>query len=123
MAVYQGARLRTTAAPAGRITPRQARAAAPAPVATTPRVRPMGLLMAATVGVTILGLVYLTQTLDSNATSTEIYLMEKESGDLFGRTRSLQIQIMETADSDEVIRKAKKQKLKRLDGIDVLPAP
>lgn len=83
----------------------------------------MGLLMAATVGATILGLVYLTQTLDSNATSTEIYLMEKESGDLFGKTRSLQIQIMETADSDEVIRRAKKQKLERLDGIDVLPAP
>ena len=44
----------------------------------TPRVRPMGVLMAAILAATMLGLVYLTQTLGSNATSTEIGQLEDQ---------------------------------------------
>ena len=82
MAVYQGTRLRTSAHPAAGTSARRSRSAAPATVSPVPRVRPMGLLMAAIVAATMLGLVYLTQTLGTNATSTEVYQLETERNEL-----------------------------------------
>lgn len=123
MAVYQGARLRTDALPAAGIPARHVRAAAPASVATAPRVRPMGLLMAAIVASTILGLVYLTQTLGSSATSEEIYGLQSDRNELIKDTRILQIHVMDAVESDVIVPRAKKQQLKRLDGITVLSAP
>jgi hypothetical protein len=122
MAVYQGARLRKDAAPAA-ITARSARATAPTPGSGSKRARPMGLLMAVIVATTMLGLVYLTQTLGASATSTEIFYLEKEAGELFKDTRNLQIQALKLTESDRVIPKARKQKLQRLDDLRVLPAP
>ena len=125
MAVYQGARVRETATPATAIAPRQPRAAAPqtSASASSKRVRPMGLLMAVIVAATMLGLVYLTQTLGSHATSSEIWHLEKQAGELFKDTRTLQIRALKLTEADEIIPKAKKQKLKRLDDLVVLSAP
>ena len=75
------------------------------------------------VATTMLGLVYLTQTLGASATSTEIFYLEKEAGELFKDTRSLQIQALKLTESDRVIPKARKQKLQPLDDLRVLSAP
>lgn len=123
MAVYQGARLRTDALPAGRVASRQARAAALPTTTTNSRVRPMGLLMAVIVAVTMLGLVYLTQTLGSSATDTEIWRLQTKSGELVADTRTLQIQVLKATESDEIVPEAKKLKLKRLGQPRVLTAP
>ena len=70
MAVYQGVRLRTSALPPATPLPRaRAGRATTATTTTAPRLRPVGLLMAGILGATMLGLVYLTQTLGANATS------------------------------------------------------
>jgi len=124
MAVYQGARLRTDALPAAGTPARQVRATAPASVTTaSPRVRPMGLLMAAIVAATILGLVYLTQTLGSSATSSEIRGLREDRDEFIKDTRILQIHVMDAVESDVIVPKARKQQLKKLGGITVLPAP
>ncbi len=73
MAVYQGVRLRTSALPPATPLPRtRAARATTATSTTTPRLRPVGLLMAGILASTMLGLVYLTQTLGANATSEVI---------------------------------------------------
>ena len=125
MAVYQGARLRTDALPAGGVASRQARAAALPSTNTTTnsRVRPMGLLMAVIVAVTMLGLVDLPQTLGSSATDTEIWRLQKASGELVADTRTLQIQVLKATESDEIVPEAKKLKLQRLGQPKVLTAP
>lgn len=123
MAVYQGARLRTTATHADAIPARRARAVAPGAVITAPRARPMGVVMAVIVAATILGLVYLTQTLGSNATGTEIFLLEKERGEILNGTRRLQIQALKLTGPDVIVPKAKKRNLKNLGEIHVLTAP
>jgi hypothetical protein len=125
MAVYQGARLRTESLPAREVAGRHPRAAAPRSSGAASRMRPMGLLMAVIVATTVLGLVYLTQTLGSSATSTEIWRLERQAGDLYKDTRTLQIGVMRAAEPDAIISKAKKKtfNLKRLDDLVVLPAP
>lgn len=123
MAVYQGTRLRTTAAPSVETSARYARAAAPAPVSTSPRARPMGLLMASIVAATMLALVYLTQTLGSSATNAEIGSLYSAAGDLMSDTRTLQILALKGSEPDKIIPRAKKHKLKNLGDIVVLPAP
>ncbi len=55
-----------------------------APSSPRPRVRPMGLLMAAILAATMLGLVYLTQTLGSNAANSEISQLEADGKELRG---------------------------------------
>jgi hypothetical protein len=123
MAVYQGARLRATATPATGSSARQARATAPPRVSSAPRVRPMGLLMAVIVAATMLGLVYLTQTLGANATTTEIYVLEGQRGEIVTDIKRLQIAILKANEPEVIVPKAQKQKLKKLGGITVLPAP
>lgn len=123
MAVYQGARLRTDGLPAAATSTPRSRAVAAPPAGGAARVRPMGLLMAVIVAATMLGLVYLTQTLGTNATTTEIGLLEIERNDLITDTKRLQIRILKATEADVIIPKAQKQKLKKLGGITVLPAP
>ena len=123
MAVLQGVRLRTDTLPADGFDARRARAAATTTVDTPTRVRPMGLLMAAIVSLTVLGLVYLTQTLGSNATSSEIWLLERDKTKLQTQIARDAILVLEASDGDTVRAEARRLKLKKLgDGI-VLSAP
>ncbi len=123
MAVIQGARLRTDTLPAGHLDGGRSRSAAPATVAPAPRVRPMGLLMAAIVAATMLGLVYLTQTLGSNATTSEIYGLERAKVQLQTEISRHAILVLEASDSDAVRTEARHLKLKKLGDAVVLSAP
>ncbi len=123
MAAYQGARLRNDAPSAAASLARSSRAVGPAAAGTTPRVRPMGLLMAAIVAATMVGMVYLTQTLGTNATSYEIYQLEGERNDLIVKIKRLEIKALDMTQAEELEPLARKQGLKRLDEPVVLPAP
>ena len=83
----------------------------------------MGVLMAVTVAVTMLGLVYLTQTLGTSATSSEIYYLEQDRADLIKDTKRLQIRTRRMTEAEIIIPKAQKQGLKHLGDIVVLTAP
>jgi uncharacterized OsmC-like protein len=125
MAVYQGARLRTDALQPAEVSARRVRSAAAAPAAgsLTPRVRPMGLLMAAIMASTIVGLVYLTQTLGTNAASTEIDQLEVQRNKLIQEIKRHEIVALDMTQAEVVVPKARDQKLKRLGDPLVLPAP
>ena len=123
MAAYQGARVRTAALPASQVASRGARVAAPPIASTASRARPMGLLMAVIVAATMLGVVYLTQTLGSSATNTEIWYLQNDSRELWTDTRNLQIRALKATEFDEIVPQAKNLKLKRLGDPVVLPAP
>ena len=125
MAVLQGARLRTDTLPAGHIEDRRLQAVATAPATTgaPSRVRPTGLLMAAIVAATMLGLVYLTQTLGGNATSTEIKLLEGKKVQLQTQIGRDAILVIKATDDDIVRTEARRLKLKKLGEGIVLQAP
>ena len=123
MAVFQGARLRSTALPAADAAPGRPRVAAPATVRATPRVRPMGVLMAAIVVTTMLGLVYLTQTLGSNATSSEIRELETDRAELIKDWNRHVITVADLIEGDVIIREARGLGLKKLGKPVVLRAP
>lgn len=123
MAVYQGARLRNDVLPSAESSARAARRPAPASVGVAPRVRPVGLLMATIVAATIVGMVYLTQTLGTNAASTEIVRLETERNKLMQEIKRHEILALEVTQAEEVVPLARDQKLKRLGDVVVLPAP
>ena len=123
MAVFQGARVRGTALPAAGVDDVRARVAVPAAHPPRPRVRPMGLLMATIVAATLLGLVYLTQTLGSNATTSEIWKLEQDRAKLQSQINRHAIQVLQSSDSDSVRTQARRLKLKKLDEPLVLSAP
>jgi hypothetical protein len=124
MAVFQGARLRPVALPTGRVERRpSARVAPKAPVRDTPRIRPTGLLMAAILTGTMLGLVYLTQTLDSNATSLEIRRLESRGQELQGQLLNQRSKVEVDGNPDAVLRAAKQLGLRELGEAIVLKAP
>jgi len=83
----------------------------------------MGLVMAAIVAATLLGLVYLTQTLGSNATTSEIGLLEAQRADLHKEVRRHQTLVLRKADEDAIRAQARRLKLKPLDDAIVLTAP
>ena len=83
----------------------------------------MGLLMAAIVVVTMLGLVYLTPTLGTNATSTEIGRLEDQLEVLDTAITRNEIEALEMTRAETIIPLAKKQDLKRLAKPIVLTAP
>jgi cell division protein FtsL len=83
----------------------------------------MGMLMAAIVVVTMLGLVYLTPTLGTNATSTEIGRLEAQLEKLDIDIKRNEVQALEMTQAEAIIPQAKKQDLKRLDAPRVLTAP
>jgi uncharacterized OsmC-like protein len=122
MAVYQGARLRTDVVPAADTPSRRARSSSSVVVAP-PRVRPMGLLMAAILGSTIVGMVYLTQTLGTNAASTEIDLLEVQRNQLIQEIKRHEIVALDMTQAEVVVPLARDQKLKHLGEPVVLPAP
>ena len=122
MAVFGGARLRAIALPA---TPADAAARRTAYRAarTASRLRPTGLLMAFIVAATMLGLVYLTQTLGSNATSSEIHDLAAQREELGRQLRNLAVAVETYADPEELGRLARRRGLVALDDVIVLPAP
>ncbi len=122
MAVYQGTRLRTTALPAESVG-RSQRASVTESVSASPRVRPVGLLMAAIVSVTLLGMVYLTPTLGTNAASTEIGRLEVRHEQLVTDITRNEIAALELTLAETIVPKAKKQELKKLPPPVVLEAP
>jgi hypothetical protein len=95
----------------------------PASVPAVPRVRPVGMLMAAVVMATLLGLAYLTQTLGSNATSVEIRGLEAEQRAMEEEIRRHQSLVLIKADDDKVQTEARRLKLSKLPKVIVLEAP
>lgn len=83
----------------------------------------MGLIMAVIVAATMLGLVYLTQTLGTNAKTTEIAILEGQAWQIARDTKTLQAQIRRATEAEIIVPKAQDQKLKKLGGITVLQAP
>ncbi|MEA2026042.1 MAG: hypothetical protein U9O18_05065 [Chloroflexota bacterium] len=122
MAVLQGARLRTGALPATAVAVRP-RVAAPSTIRANRRARPMGRIMAGIVIATMLGLVYLTQTLGSNATSSEIRSLDRQRVKLTGELHRQAIQVEVLTLADVITKKAGKQGLRKLRAPVVLPAP
>jgi len=123
MAVFQGARLRSTALPAAGVAARSPRVAAPVSVRSTQRVRPMGVLMAAIMAATILGLVYLTQTLGSNATNSEIRRLETQRAELVKDISRQVIIVNDFIEGDVITKRARQLGLKKLGDPVVLRAP
>jgi hypothetical protein len=122
MAAFQGARLRAAAIPDRGLGERARRL--PRPVAgAIPRLRPTGLLMAAILAATMLGLVYLTQTLASNATSSEIGDLADRREEIARQLRNQALAIETWADPAQVGRKARELGLRQLGDVVVLPAP
>jgi hypothetical protein len=81
--------------------------------------------MAAIVAATMLGLVYLTQTLGSNATSSEIRSLTATSEKLAAKLRNQAFSVGVYTDPDEIIKRAEAQGLKPLDldAVVVLTVP
>lgn len=122
MAVYQGVRLRSAALPSATASPARP-GASPSGTHAGARVRPAGIFMAAILTGTLLGLVYLTGTLGSSATSSEI-------GDLGGERTALdqdlalqEIQVIKLTEADAIIEAAKDLGLRKLGHAVVLKAP
>lgn len=130
MAVLQGARLRTGAMPTPGPATRgvqpagsRARVALPAALPHATRVRPTGLLMAGIVAATLVGMVYLTPTLGSNATDSRIVALEADYDDLQQEISRDAIRIDLFADTEAVKTAARKLGLTRLGGSVVLTVP
>ena len=123
MAVFQGARPRNVALPAEPAV-RTRRASPPAAsTRSASGVRPMGLLMAAILATTMLGLVYLTQTLGSNATSSEIGTLAGNANKLRNSLGRQDLLVLVNTDPVDLAKRARDLKLKPLDATVVLPAP
>jgi hypothetical protein len=120
MAVFQGARSRTMALPARAVE----RGARDIPVAARPvRPRATAILLGGVLAATMLGLVYLTQTLGANAASAQIVELQAR-GEARGRMVVSQNTYIETlADPVKVAERAKKIGLVRLRDTVTLSAP
>ena len=130
MAVLQGARLRTSTVPAARSSVERRSVARPraASVATTTlgsghRVRPMGLLMAAIVITTMLGMVYLTQTLGANASTSAVGRLEAEREDVRTVAERQDLRILRYSTDDTIKPEARQLGLRELPRPIVLEAP
>ncbi|MFV2062215.1 MAG: hypothetical protein ACC726_01720 [Chloroflexota bacterium] len=126
MAAFQGASLRAIALPVRGVERRgvrTTRATRPTAARSTHRIRPTGLLMAAILTATMLALVYLTQTLASNATSLEIIDLGDKSQVLQGQLLNQRSKIETDANPDAIIRAAKRLGLVNLGDARVLEAP
>lgn len=82
MAIYQGTRVRSMALPAAPAARPRPRVPASGSVGGTARIRPMGIVLAGILAGTMVGMAYLTQTLGSSATSSEIARLETKKADL-----------------------------------------
>jgi hypothetical protein len=79
--------------------------------------------MAAIVAATMLGLVYLTQTLGSNATSSEIRGLAADGDNVARQINNLALSVELDSDPEEIIKRATALGLKRLDVPVVLTVP
>jgi hypothetical protein len=79
--------------------------------------------MAAIVAATMLGLVYLTQTLGSNATSSEIRSLAADGDDVARHINNHALSVQVNSDPEEIIKRATALGLKRLDVPVVLTVP
>jgi outer membrane murein-binding lipoprotein Lpp len=122
MAVIQAARLRSARGASPPVYHR-ARIATATGGRSAPRLRPAGILMAAILASTMLGLVYLTQTLGSNATSSQIRDLAAQREELGRQLRNQALAVETYADPVEVGRKALKRGLVELDDVLVLKVP
>jgi hypothetical protein len=122
MVAFQGARLRSAALPTRSIERRPARVSSQAPVRSAQRIRPTGLLMAAILTATMLGLVYLTQTLASNATNLEIRTLANRSQTLQSQLLNQRSKVEIEANPDAVVRAARQLGLTKLGDAIVLEA-
>jgi hypothetical protein len=125
MAVFQAARLRSTALPAASVSGPavRPRASATAAVRATHSVRPVGLLLAGILVATMLGLAYLTQTLGTNATSSQVDQLQAESVTLQATLRNQSFQLAELTEVDLIRASAQRQGLRSLGKPTVLQAP
>ena len=123
MAVLGGTRVRSSALSTVHASTGRPRVVTPAPARPAPRVRPIGLFMGGIVAATMLGLVYLTQTLGANATDSEVRMLSVESAQLEDRLRRQAVWVQTFTDADEVSERAKDLGLRRLGDVLVLPTP
>lgn len=122
MAVFQAARWRAgppAADPLGALsgTLRTRR------VRSAPRLRPAGLLIGAILAATMLGVLYLTQTLASNATSSQIADLGSRREELVRQLRNQALAVETRADPSEIGRRARGRGLIELEGALILPVP
>jgi hypothetical protein len=122
MAVFQAARLRS-AAQVEQPVIRRPQLGSSALVRPAARLRPAGLLMAAILAATMLGLVYLTQTLGSNATSSEIRDLAAQREELGRLLRNQALAVETYADPEEIGRRARKLGMVTLGDVVVLKVP
>jgi hypothetical protein len=118
MAVFQGARLRSSGLPVA--AERDIRRVLP--TARQARLRPASALMGVILAGTMLGLVYLTQTLGSNAATAEIAELRAVQQDLMRRITNQGLAVQFAADPVELERAARRLGLERLDTL-TLSAP
>ena len=125
MAVFQAARLRSTPLPAAAVNAPavRPRASAAAAVRSATGVRPVGLLMAGILVSTMLGLAYLTQTLGTNATSTQVAVLQAEKTTLQETLARQSVRVAELTEVDVIRAKAQKQGFRSLPKPTVLRAP
>jgi hypothetical protein len=122
MAVFQAARLQG-AAQADYPAARRPRVTSSSRARSGARLRPTGLLLAAILAATMLGLVYLTQTLGSNAVSSEIRDLAAKREELGRLLRNQALAVETYADPEEIGRRAHKLGLITLGDVVVLTAP
>lgn len=121
MAAFSGARLPTVALPEAAVARRE-RGVSQTLRRPAVHMRPTGLLMAAILAGTMLGLVYLTQTLGSNATHSEIGDLTARREDLGRQLRNIAVAVETYADTEEIGRRARKLGLVELGDVVVLSA-
>lgn len=83
----------------------------------------MGVIMAAVVAATMLGMVYLSQTLGSNAATKEILGLEDKQVTMKQEVSRHAAQVLRKAGSDEVATRALELGLKKLPPVVILDAP
>jgi hypothetical protein len=102
MAVYQGARLPAASVGARGVPFARPQATEREPAQARPRVRPASVLLLVILAAALLGFAYLTQTLDSSATSVEIRSLGAQALELQRRIKSQDALVLSEASSGNV---------------------
>ncbi len=113
MAVYQGARMRAVSLPAG-ARPIAARRAAHIPARARRRLRPVAFVLAGIMVAFLLGLVYLTQTLQAGVTGYAIDSLLNERQQLQQELQSQQGEVAQWASEPQVVQWGQQHGLTRL---------
>jgi hypothetical protein len=121
MAVYQGARYRTPPLPFG-ARPVPERRVGPAPIRGHTRVRPVTVVLAGILVAFLLGLVYLTQTLQAGVANYQIDNLMIERRQLQQELQSEQGEAAQWGSESQVVEWAQQQGLTRLGNRIRVPA-